>query len=80
EQPWIVDALCVHNECLRQRAQVDQMVPVAIIASEPGRFHCQYGADSTITDRRQKPAEAGTLVVACPGKEPLGGCNVTPFA
>ena len=25
-----------------------------------------YGADSTITDRRQKPAEAGTLVVACP--------------
>ena len=43
------------------------MVPVAVIASKPGRFHCQHCADSTITDRRQKPAEHGALVVTCPG-------------
>ena len=67
EQTRIVDSLRVHNECFGQHAQVDQMMPVAIIASKPRRFHGQYSPDSTITDRCQKSAEPGTLVVAGPG-------------
>src|SRR6516164_2005937 len=47
EQTRIVDSLCVHNECFGQHTQVDQMMPVAIIASKPRRFHGQYGPDST---------------------------------
>ena len=42
-------------------------MPIAIIAGKPRRFHCQYGADSTVTHRRQKPAEARALVMAGSG-------------
>jgi hypothetical protein len=42
------------------------MVPVAIVAGQSRRFHRQYGADSAITDRRQKPTETRPLVMAGP--------------
>jgi hypothetical protein len=38
ELSGIIDAVIIHEQGLRQRTQIDQMMPVPVVAGQPGRF------------------------------------------
>src|SRR5271166_2071531 len=54
----IVDSVLVDDDGPDQSAELDQRMPVAAVAGEPGDFDREYGANAALADRRQQPLEA----------------------
>jgi hypothetical protein len=63
----VVDAVEVDNASLNQAAQLQQVVPVASIAREPGRVEAQHCADFSATKPCNQPFEAGPCHQAAGG-------------
>ena len=45
EQPWIVDAIVVNDQRLRHSAEIDPLVPIAIIAGQARSLQGEHGPD-----------------------------------
>jgi hypothetical protein len=63
----VVDAVEVDHASLNQAAQLQQVVPVASIAREPGRVEAQHCADFSATKPCNQPFEAGPCHQAAGG-------------
>src|SRR6266403_856571 len=63
----VVNPIQVDHSRLDQAAELEQMVPVAAVAGEPGGVEAQYGANLSGTEPRNQPLEAG------PRHHPAGG-------
>src|SRR5208337_1418159 len=57
--PSMVDPVLVDDDSPDQSAELDQRMPVAAVAGEPGGFDRKYGPDAPVADRRQQSLEAG---------------------
>ena len=56
--PRIIDSVLVYDDGPDQSTELDQRVPVAAVAGQPGGFDREYGADAPLADRRQQALEA----------------------
>jgi hypothetical protein len=45
DQPWVVGPIRIDHQCANQRTQVDEVMPIAAIASEARGFDAKDGAD-----------------------------------
>src|ERR1700730_14542674 len=54
----IIDSILVDDDSPDQSTELDQRMPVAAVAGEPGGFNREYGSDPPLTDRRQQTLEA----------------------
>src|SRR6266571_4527356 len=61
EQAGIIDAFGVDHNRFGEHAQIDQMVPITIIASQSRSFQCEDTADFTVAYGCQKPPESWPL-------------------
>ena len=66
QQPIVDVARIVHRLVIDQQrtghgAQIEQVMPVPIVACQPRRFQRQHGADFATADRGQKLPEAGPV-------------------
>ena len=67
--PSVVDPILVDDDGPDQSAELDQRMPVAAVAGEPGGFDREYGPDAPLADRRQQSLEAGARDAACRAAE-----------
>ena len=58
----IVDAVVVDQQGIGQSAEIDQMVPVAVVPGQPRGFEREHGPGGTFADGRQQPGEAGAFM------------------
>ena len=63
----VVDTIQVDHSCLDQAAELEQVMPVAAVAGEPGGVAAQHGTDLAGTEPCHQPLEAG------PRHHPAGG-------
>jgi hypothetical protein len=54
----IIDSVLVYDDGPDQSTELDQRMPVAAVAGEPGGFDREYGSDAPLADRCQQPLEA----------------------
>jgi hypothetical protein len=54
----IIDSVLVDDDGPNQSTELDQSVPVAPIASQPGRLDREHGTDAAFADRCQQALEA----------------------
>ena len=50
----IIDPIVIHNQCLRQCAEIDQMMPVAIVPRQAGRLQGKDRSNLSIAHRREQ--------------------------
>src|SRR5262249_5647001 len=62
----IIDAIIINEQRLRQRTQINQMMPVPIVTGQPGRFQGEDGSDTPCTHGCQQLAKARALVASGP--------------
>src|SRR6185312_1757852 len=55
---WIVDALLIDQQRLRQGCDLEEAVPVSRRASEPGCIEAEHGADAAHRHLGGEPLEA----------------------
>jgi len=56
--PRIIDSVLVNDNGPDQSTELDQRMPVAAIAGEPGGFDREYGSHAPLADRCQQTLEA----------------------
>ena len=61
DNSWIVRAFGIDDERPRQRAQIDQVMPVPPVARQPRGLDAIDGADVAGADHRHQPLEAGAF-------------------
>ena len=62
---WIIDPIIIHQQGLRQGAEIDQMVPVTLIPCQAGRFQGDNAPDMPCTHGRQQLAKARARLQTC---------------
>lgn len=62
----IVDAVVIDQQRVGQSAEVDEMVPVAVVPRQPRGFEREHRPGGPIADGGQEPREARALLVATP--------------
>jgi hypothetical protein len=60
-QPRFIYSIGVDDEGADERAQIDQMVPVATVARESGCLDAEDGTDAARAHARDEPLEPRTL-------------------
>src|SRR5918995_630836 len=65
----VIDPVQIDHPRLHQPAELEQVMPVATVAGEPGRIEAQHGSDLARTRPGDQPLEAG------PGHRPAGGAT-----
>ncbi len=61
-QARAVDAVVIDDERLGQCAEVDEVVPVAVVAGKPRGLHGEHGTGLPLADSRYDPVEARALL------------------
>src|SRR5712691_8151555 len=59
----VVNPIQVDHSRLDQAAELEQMVPVAAVAGEPGGVEAQHSANLSSTEPRNQPFEAGRATI-----------------
>lgn len=54
----VIDSFIIDEDGPNQSTKLYQRVPVAPIASQPGRLDCEHGTDAAFADRCQQALEA----------------------
>jgi hypothetical protein len=65
ELAWIIDAIVIHQQGLRQGTEIDQMVPVPVVPRQAGRFQSHDAPDTPLTHGGQELSEARALLEPC---------------
>jgi hypothetical protein len=60
-QPRVIDAIVIDQHDVRDRSELHQLRPVAIIPGEPRRLECQHGPGRPGADNGEQPLKAGPL-------------------
>ncbi len=63
----IVDAVRIDDHGTDERAEIDQVVPIAAVAREPRRLDAEYSSDRAGADARNETLKARTIDNARPG-------------
>src|SRR5262245_18031771 len=66
ELPRLLAAVSIEEPRLRQRTQIDPMMPGSVVAGQAGRFSGKDGSDTPCTHRRPQLAKARALVTSGP--------------
>ena len=64
EQTGIVNALGIDHERFCQHAEINQMVPIPIVARQPGGLQSQHRSDFAVANCGQKPGKSWPLMTA----------------
>src|SRR5712692_1775778 len=57
----IVDPFGVDDQCVQQAAEIEQLIPVAIVAGQARDLEAHHGADAPQADLRDEPLKAGAV-------------------
>src|SRR5262245_24903766 len=61
DQLWVVHSIWINDQGIRQSAQLDQMVPVAPIASQTRSLNAENGSNMAGANHRYNPLKPRTL-------------------
>ena len=67
EHTGIVNAIGINHQGVGQNTQVNQMMPVAVVARQTRRFQRQNRTRLAIADRRQQTSESRSFLCSCAG-------------
>src|SRR5260370_20770805 len=62
--PRIIDSVLVHDDSPDQSTELDQRMPVAAVARQPGRLDREHSPDAAFADRREQAFEARPIDAA----------------
>ncbi len=64
EQTWIIDAFVIDHDRFGEHTQIDQVMPVTVVASKSGGFQCEDRANFAVAHRRKKPTKSRSFTMA----------------
>ena len=67
EQRRMIDAVGIADEGIGEAAQIEQAIPIGIVAGEPRDFEAEHKTDVAERDLCGEPCEAAALDMACAG-------------
>src|SRR5215469_15840810 len=64
---WIVQPFAVGNQHPKQRAQLEELMPIAVVTSQTRRIQAHYQASFTQADFRDQVLETESILARRPG-------------
>ena len=64
-QSWIIESFAVGDQCAEDRADLEQLLPIAIVACQAGGIIAEYQANAGQTNLCEKPLKATACLSLC---------------